>query len=152
MSRALLHREDGVVGGLEALPFGVLVFVVGTLLVGNAWGLVDAKLATGAAAREAARAYVEATSAEAAATAARAAAAAALTAHGRDAAKMRVSQEGGAPFARCVRVAFEVAYPVPAVVLPWIGGYGEGFTARSRHSEIVDPLRSGLTGEADCVR
>ena len=40
--------------------FGVLNFVVGTLLVANAWGVVDAKLAVTSAAREGVRAYVEA--------------------------------------------------------------------------------------------
>jgi hypothetical protein len=146
------HREDGVVGGLEALPFGVLIFVVGTLLVANAWGVIDAKLATGSAAREAARAYVEAPTEVAALAAAQEAAAQALTAHGRKASSMAITRAGGVPFARCVRVTFEVAYPVPAVFLPWVGGYGDGFTAVSRHSEIIDPLRAGLVGEAACVR
>ena len=52
--------ERGAVGGIEVLPLGMLVLVVGTLLVVNAWAVVDAKLAASAAAREAARAYVEA--------------------------------------------------------------------------------------------
>ena len=52
------------------LPFGVLIFVVGSLLIANAWAVVDAKLATTAAAREAARAYVESGSAAAGAGAA----------------------------------------------------------------------------------
>jgi hypothetical protein len=43
-----------------------------------------------------------------------------------------------------------VAYPVPALSLPWIGGYGEGFVVRSSHSEIVDPFRAGLPGVATC--
>ncbi len=42
------------------LPFGVLIFVVGALLVTNAWGVVDAEIAADAAAREAVRTYVEA--------------------------------------------------------------------------------------------
>ena len=52
--------DRGQVGGVEALPFGVLVFVVGVLLVVNLWAIVDAKVAATSAAREAARAYVEA--------------------------------------------------------------------------------------------
>ena len=32
------RRSDrGQVGGIEVLPFGLLVFVVGTLLVANVW-------------------------------------------------------------------------------------------------------------------
>src|SRR5919202_3284931 len=52
--------EAGQLAGGEALPFGVLVFVFGVLLIANAWAVVDAKLAVSAAAREATRAYVEA--------------------------------------------------------------------------------------------
>jgi Mg2+/Co2+ transporter CorC len=42
--------DEGVVGGLEALPFGLLIFVVGALLIANVWAVVDAKLAVSAAA------------------------------------------------------------------------------------------------------
>ena len=55
------HRDErGQAGGVEALPFGLLIFVVGALLVASAWVVVDAKLAVVSAAREAARTYVEA--------------------------------------------------------------------------------------------
>ena len=54
---------------------------------------------------------------------------------------------------RCVRVTYEVVYEVPALSLPFIGGYGSApFRVRSTHSEIVDPFRSGIAGAAeDCV-
>jgi hypothetical protein len=45
--------------GIEALPFGFLVLVAGSLLLANAWAVVDAKFAASAAAREAVRVYVE---------------------------------------------------------------------------------------------
>ena len=35
--------EAGQVGGFEALPFGVLIFVVGVLLITNVWAVIDAK-------------------------------------------------------------------------------------------------------------
>ena len=141
--------EAGQVGGIEALPFGVLVFVVGSLLVANVWGVVDAKLAVTSAAREAARAYVEATGPTAAVSEADQAARDALAGHGRDPGRATVVRASGS-FSPCARVTFEVTYTVPAVVLPWVGGYGHGFTARARHSELVDPYRSGLAGSADC--
>src|SRR5262249_31189481 len=54
-------RDDrGQIGDIEALPFGILIFVVGTLLVLNVWSVIDAKLATDAAATQAARTFVEA--------------------------------------------------------------------------------------------
>lgn len=142
--------ESGQVAGIEVVPFGLLVFVVGALLVANAWGVVDAKLAAEAAAREAARAYVEAPSAEAADGDATHAAAEALAGHGRDPARMELARTEGS-FARCQRVTFEARYPVPVVVVPWVGGLGGGFTVRARHSELVDPYRAGLAGRADCA-
>ena len=150
--RRLLTRltsEDGVVGGVEALPFGVLVFVVGTLIIVNAWGVVDAKMTVTSAAREAVRAYVEAPPGGNAEALARSAAFDTMTAMGRTARSPSVTLSGD--LARCTRVTATVAYLIPAVRLPWVGDMGT-FTARSSASELVDPLRSGLTGEATCVR
>jgi CBS domain containing-hemolysin-like protein len=161
--RASARDDRGQIGGIEALPFGVLVFVVGTLLVLNIWAVIDAKLGTDAAAREAIRSFVEAdvTSPDAAAGAeqrARRAAAATLGAEGLDPAKAGVTllpletvggQEG---FTRCARATVEVTYHVPALTIPWIGGFGDGFDVRSHHSELVDPFRSGVPGSADgCI-
>ncbi|MGV3758684.1 MAG: hypothetical protein ACO1PW_03960 [Actinomycetota bacterium] len=50
-----LRGDRGQVAGIEAIPFGLLIFVLGGLLLANAWAVVDAKLATDAAAREAVR-------------------------------------------------------------------------------------------------
>lgn len=136
-----LADERGT-GGFEVLPFGVLVFVVGTLLVANAWAVVDATYAASAAAREAARAYVESPSGTEAAIAARAAAAEAITGHGRSVDRMALTITGER-FHRCARVIVEVAYDVPVVALPWSVGFTAGrITARARHSELVDPYRS----------
>jgi hypothetical protein len=145
-------------GGVEMLPFGVLVFVIGTLLVANAWAVVDARMATDAAAREATRRYVEAevTGADEGASAeadAVAAGLAALESFGRDPEAATVtltalsSPSGG--FSRCARVTFTATYRVPALTLPWVGGYGRGFTVTSTHSELVDPYRSGVPGSAE---
>ena len=49
------RREQGFVAGGEVLPFGVLIFVLGTLLLVNAWAVIDAKFAVSSASREAAR-------------------------------------------------------------------------------------------------
>ena len=54
-----LRGDAGQVGGIEALPFGLLIFVAGSLLIANAWAVVDAKFATDAAARQAVRTFVE---------------------------------------------------------------------------------------------
>ena len=145
-----LHRDDtGVVGGVEALPFGVLVFVVGTLIVVNAWGVVDAKMTVASAAREAVRAYVESPAGSNAEAQARSAAQRTMAAMGRTARPPAIALSGD--FERCTRVAATVSYRIPALRLPWVGGLGS-FTARSTATELVDPLRSGLAGEATCVR
>ena len=49
------------------------------------------------------------------------------------------------------RVVAEVRYRVPLIVVPMLGGLGSGFTASARHSELVDPYRSGLPRTASCA-
>jgi Flp pilus assembly protein TadG len=149
------HSESGQ-GGIEALPLGLLVFVVGALLIANAWAVIDAKLAVSSAAREATRTYVEAPASltsDEAFVAARSAAEAAFAAQrpsSRRPGLRLITGDGGAR-SRCTRVTAEATYRVPAVTVPWVGGFGRGFTVRARHSEIVDPFRSGLSGTANCV-
>jgi hypothetical protein len=145
--------DAGQVGGIEALPFGLLIFVVGTLLIANAWAVVDAKFATDAAARQAARTYVESEDPAAAVDRAVAAGLASIAAHGRDPTRAGLRPVERAELVRCARVTFEATYEVPALSLPFIGGYGRApFDVRSSHSELVDPFRAGLSGSAeDCV-
>jgi hypothetical protein len=129
--------------------FGVLVFVVGVLVIGNAWAVVDARIAAGDAAREAARAFVQAPDASRATAAADAAARDALTAEGRDPRRASVTADG--TLARCARVTVSVAYPVGLVGLPWLGRPGRVLTVHASQSELVDPYRSGLPGVASCA-
>jgi hypothetical protein len=145
-----VRRDERGQGGIEAVVLGVLVFVAGVLVVANAWGVLDAKLAASSAAREAARAYVEASSAPDADRAARAAALEAMQGHGRSAARTTIVLVAGS-FTRCERVTFEVRYPVPMLTVPFLGAAGSGFVAKARHSEVVDPYRSGISGTAHCA-
>lgn len=142
--------ERGQVGGIEGVIFGVLVFVLGTLLVANAWGVIDAKLAASSAAREAARTYAEAGSGDDAWPAARAAARDAIEGHGRDWTRTSVDPPQGVRFERCERFSVEVRYDVPLVAIPLLGQHGTGIEVSARHSEVVDPYRSGLPGTAKC--
>jgi hypothetical protein len=130
---------------LDGLVFGVLLFVFGSLVVVNAWQVVDAKFATAAAAREAARSFVESSGDGARAEAA---AVEAVVGHGRAPDRFSLSRTGS--FARCSRVVFEARYRVPLVVVPVIGSFGDGLSVSARHSEVVDPYRSGLAGAAAC--
>jgi hypothetical protein len=129
--------------GVETLPFGLLVFVVGVLLVANAWGVVDAKLAVSSAAREATRAYVESPDGADPSARAQAAAREAISGAGRDPGRLALTPLEG-DFSRCTIVRFEASYPVPAIKIPFIGSFGHGFMAKARHAEIVDPYRSGV--------
>jgi hypothetical protein len=135
--------ESGQVAGIEALPFGLLTFVVGALLVANAWAVIDAKMAVSAAAREATRAFVEAPIDGDPLALADAAARSAIEGAGRDPARL-VLTPLEATFARCETVRFEASYQIPAIKVPWVGGFGSGFTATARHAEVVDPYRTGV--------
>jgi hypothetical protein len=145
-----------VSAGAEALAFGVLVFVVGTLLALNGWAVLDADLAVGAAAREATRTIVESGGASRSAVepAMRDVAAATMDGHGKDGDAIDVvlvdDPWAGGTTMRCARVTVEVRYPVPGIPLPLLGGWQTPITATGQHTEIVDPLRSGLAGRAGC--
>jgi Flp pilus assembly protein TadG len=149
-----MHRtEEGQVGGLEAIAFGVLVLVIGVLIVSNAWGVIDARTAATEAAREAARTYATApaqTDAEADGLAQQAAVATLneLGWHGPGITVRRV--EG--TFVRCALVTYEVDISVPVFRLPWVQSSLSAFRARATDSERVDPYRSGVpaTGAANC--
>jgi hypothetical protein len=147
-----LRGERGAVGGIEVLPFGLLTFVVGSLLVANVWAVVDTKLATVSAAREAARVYVESADPEEAASRATHVASESIRGLGRDPDRARVHIEhvDGRPWARCTRALITVTYRLPALSLPWIGGYTGEFEVRAEHTEIIDPFRNGLTGVGTC--
>ena len=148
---ARLRRDEaGQFAGIEVLPFGLLVFVVGVLVIANAWAVVDAKLAVVSAAREATRAYVESPPDSDPLARAEAAARSAVEGAGRDPGRLTITPLE-ADFSRCGTVRYEARYPVPRLTVPFLGGYGEGFTARARHSEIVDPYRSGVpSGSRRC--
>lgn len=139
------RRDAGQVAGIEAIPFGLLVFVAGVLLIANAWAVIDAKLAADAAAREAARSYVEGwPDSGASLAAARRAAFDAARSQGRDTAELRFDAPGLDPsYTRCARVTITTHDQVPAVSIPFIGGFGHGFTVTSHHTEVIDPFRNG---------
>jgi hypothetical protein len=152
---AIGGSDTGMVGGIEALPFGLLVFLVGAVLTANAWAVIDAKLAVDAAARQAARTYAEAEIPAEAERDAVAAGLAALDAHGRDPDEAELAltglegADGQAGFTRCARATFTASYEVPALSIPWIAGFGDGIDVTSSHSELVDPYRSGVPGSAE---
>ena len=136
MSRG--RGDRGFVGGAEAMIFGVLVFVLGSVLVVSLWATVAAKIAVTAAAHECARAYVEAADEASAYRDADRAAVDVLEAHHR---QLAGPIEISGAFERCARVTVTVRSELPAVSLGWLGGLGRR-TVTARASEVVDPYRS----------
>lgn len=148
--------ERGQAGGMEVLPFGLLIFVAGTLLIANIWGVVDAKFATDAAARETARWVVEragrSISPDGLRDGAAEIAVATLADHGRHGpVEVRIGPDG-ASFVRCERIEVTVAIEVPAIRIPFLGGFGDDFDVRATHAELIDPTRSGVDGTATCIQ
>ena len=143
--------DAGQVGGIEVLPFGFLVFVAVTLLLVNAWGVIDAKLATTSASREAVRAFVEAPGLPDATAAAEMRAFEALAAYGRDGERATIEapmlHDG---YVRCGRVSLTVTYELPALEIPFLGGFGSVITVESTSTELIDPFRDGVPGVATC--
>lgn len=141
----LRRQEAGQVAGVEVLAIGLLIFMVGSLLILNAWAVVDARLMVATAAREAVRAAVESPNGTVAQERANTQARASASGHGQDPDRLQLSgtalDEAG--FRRCAPVSVTVSYYVPAVALPWVGGFGHGFTVAATHSGIVDPFRDG---------
>jgi hypothetical protein len=141
-----LRDQDGFSAGAEVLLFGTLVFFVAFLMAVNAWNLLDADMAATAAAREAARTFVEADTATDAAADARTAATDALHTLGRHQAH-RISVDG--TLTRCQPVTVTVELDVDPVRMP--GGFFAGtWQVSAAHTEVVDPWRSGLAGAAAC--
>lgn len=146
--------ESGQIAGIELLPFGLLVFVIGVLFFAQVWAVFEAKSAASSAARETTRTFVETPAGVGVAEAngiSRDAGMDAMSAQGRDPSRTSIDPIGRLSLERCARVTFEVTYAVPIINIPLLNGFGDGLTVRSRHSEIVDPFRDGLTGSVTCV-
>lgn len=146
------HRDQrGQLGGGEVIPLGLLILVVGSLLVANAWAVIDAKAAVTTAAREAVRSYVESTSPATAAGDAERTARDAISALGLDPERLAPMELESPAFERCERVTVRITYEVPAIPLPWTDGLGDGLDVTASHTEVIDPLRSDVPGTAACI-
>ncbi len=135
--------ESGQIGGLESIVFGVLLFVFGTLAIASAWAVVDAKIATASAAREAGRSYVESNGTDADWASAHAAAEAAFVGSGRSGAALTLPRPSG-PFVRCATLTVTASTRATLPRIPVIRAALRRLVVTSSHTEIVDPYRSGL--------
>ncbi|MCC5954220.1 MAG: hypothetical protein JJU45_19185 [Acidimicrobiia bacterium] len=137
--------DAGVVGGSEAIAFGVAVLLVGTLLGANLWATVDASVAASAAARQAVRAYVEAPDGATAREDAERAATDVVVTHGRSPSRLslHIDHPDGRPWGRCVPVRVTVDYRLALATVPGLSA-GPERTVRATSTERIDPWRSGL--------
>jgi hypothetical protein len=144
--------DAGQVAGIEVLPFGILIFVIGALLIGSSWAVIDTKMAVNAATREGVRTFVEADDPVSGTTNGTRVAREAIAGYGRNPDKLRVDPPDyhGGSFRRCNLVTIHASYPAPLIALPLIGSHGEAFTVTSSHTEMIDPYRSGLGGASAC--
>jgi len=133
-----LRGDDALVGGVDALVFGVLIFVTMSLAFVNLWVVIETKIALSAAAHEAARAFVEAPDSDGAAQRAQLVARDVLRAHG---IKSMPTIEVEGAFSRCTRITVTARAPVAGISLGWLGQWGQRQVA-ARASEVVDPYRS----------
>jgi hypothetical protein len=151
--RSRWSAEAGLAAGAEALVLGMLVFVVGTLVAVTTWAAIDTRFATAAAAREGARAAATTPPGEGPLAAAEAAVVAALEGHGLDPGRAELELHGpvGASLERCQEVSVTVTYRLDAVRIPVIDVTALGFDVNGRHTEVVDPFRSGLAVGGSCA-
>jgi hypothetical protein len=131
------------------LAFGALLFIAGTLIVANAWGVIDAKFATLSAARDGAATYAEVgTEADGARPPSERATTAALESLRRQGAVDIRLGDGG--YRRCGRVTVTVVTDVPVIRIPFVGGTGGKIAVSGSSSRVIDPFRSSVAGEAVC--
>jgi hypothetical protein len=136
------HTESGF-GGVEVLPIGLLVMTIVTFVVLGAWKVIDAKVAVGSAATEAARTAVETFDSGKAERAGKAA----WVGHGKAEEQLTVFVEGAVN--RCGRITAVATSTVQPIRFPILSSWTT-ITVTSRHSALVDPYRNDLTGEAVC--
>ena len=140
-ARARVRDERGAIGGMEMLPLGFLVFVVASLMIVNAWTVVDSWFAVSTAAREGVRVYVESEPDEAWPNA-RARVQQVMDDYGRgDRAIAPAAPEPA--FERCNLVTITAGYELAFINLPFVGEFGALATIEASHSERIDPYRSG---------
>lgn len=145
--------ERGQAAGVEAVPFGVLVFVTGTLLAVNVWSAVDARVAVDGAARDYLRAYTAAPDPGVARASGRSAAASSMAARRSGAANARVT-DPPEPFGPCRPATVVVELATPTIRAPFVGSLGTT-TVRAVRTELVQPHGAardapGATGATPC--
>lgn len=140
--------EQGEIGGLDALVFGTVAFVVALLAWVSAWRVLDAAQAASTAANAGLAQALRADGTDQARRLALHAATAVLRAEGYGTLHPVVTLEGR--LARCARVEVTVGASVPLVRLPLLGTPAT-VEVQGRAGGLVDPFAPGLGGTDTCA-
>ena len=137
------NDDRGFVAGADMLIFGVLAFVMGSLLIVNVWNVIDATFAVSAAAREGARVYQESEPSEALIDST-VRVSEVLDDYGRsDRAGVAVIV-APAGYERCAPFEVTASYEVALVRLPLFGQFGTLTEVTATHGGRIDAYRSGI--------
>ena len=139
--------ERGQAAGIETIPFGILVFVGGLLLVVNAWAVVDHRGAVDAAASAYLRAYTAAPSLDAGRVAGEDAARRSLGDR-RSLADHLVISHPAESFGPCRVATVTVSMDVPMVRMPFLGEFGETTVSVSA-VDLIQPFARTVGSAAD---
>lgn len=142
--------ERGFVAGLEGVLFAVLILLVGTLIVVNAWSVLQTRRTLDGAAREYLRAYTEGDGPDDAVASGRRALAAVLSGESRIGSHgpaVRIDGPDPGRFGPCVEAEVAISAVVPAARIPFVGTFGST-TVRVTHTELVDAHREVDVGPA----
>jgi hypothetical protein len=151
--KAKLLSENGQIGGIEAVPFSILIFVVGMIMAINGWGVVHTQTNARSAARAAVRVFVEQNNFDLAQQKAHATAIETLRRSGfaTDRASIAIDFPNGDTWHRCARVRIVVSLPTRTFPAPFVGSLFSWISVRAAESGLVDAYRSGIDGgEAIC--
>lgn len=139
--------ERGAVAGLEGVMFGLLVLLAGTVLVVNAWSVLQTRRTLDGAAREYLRAYTQADSPAQARLAANLALDEVLRGERGRGTDITVTAPDPALFGPCASASVTLATTVPAARLPFVGTMASTEVVVD-HTELVDAHREMTTGAA----
>ncbi len=137
--------ERGTVAGLDALLFGTLILVAGTVLIVNLWSVVETRTALDAATREYLRTYTASADGPTAAVRADAAARTVLEQRGTPLRSLQIDPPEVARFGPCEPSRVQLNATVPAVRLPFLDDLGATVVSVSA-TELIPPHRELAPG------
>lgn len=139
--------ERGAVAGLDALLFGTLILLAGTVLIINLWSAIETRTALDAATREYLRTYTASVDGPTAAARAEHAARTVLEHRSTPLQSLRIQPPEVARFGPCEPSTVQLTATVPSVRLPFLDDLGTTVVSVTA-TELVPPHRELTPGPA----